>query len=245
MDKTLTLWDIDGNLVNVYKYHTPTYQKAMEAVYGVRPSLEEIEENYGLPASEVVAEPIRKFGIDESVIQEGIGDVLSRYSEQLEEGIKASSEKIVLPGVSELLRKINSLGIPMGIVTGNIRKAGEAIINGSNLDGFFDPRINSYGDHASYRHEIVRDAINRTRRFSLIEESAQVYVFGDTPADVEAAKENDCISIAVIKNSNELDSSPGGESYSKRKEALKKSDPDFLFDDYTNLGEILVAMGIK
>ena len=31
--RILTLWDIDGTLLNIYKYHTPAYQK------GIRTSL--------------------------------------------------------------------------------------------------------------------------------------------------------------------------------------------------------------
>jgi len=75
MKEILTLWDIDGNLVNVYRYHTPAYQKAMELVYGVKPSFEEIENNYGLPAREVVAIPVRKFGINEEIISNALPEV--------------------------------------------------------------------------------------------------------------------------------------------------------------------------
>jgi len=245
MKKILTLWDIDGNLINAYKYHTPAYQKAIKEVYGVTPTFEEIEKNYGLPAKEVVAIPVRNLGVDEEKIQEGMEKVFSIYSKQLEEGIKADSKETILPGVSALLSKVKSLHIPMGVVTGNIKQAGEALIKGSNLFGFFSPEINSYGDTAKYRHEIVSAAIKHAQKNDFIDDGAKIYVFGDTPADVEAAKKNKCISVAVIKNSNEADSSPGGESYRKRKAALEEAEPDFLFDDYTNLEEILSIIGIE
>ena len=247
MSKILTLWDIDGNLVNVYKYHTPAYQKAIEKVYGVKPSSQEIEHNYGLPAREVIAIPVRKFGINEEVIEKGIKEVFSIYSQELEKGIKITSKEseVILPGVLEFLEKIKSLNIPRGIVTGNIQKAGEAILKGSNLCDYFNSEINSYGDNVTYRYEIISTAINHARKKGFIEKDAKIYVFGDTPADVEAAKKNNCISVAVIKNSNNLDSSPGGKSYRKRKEALEKSNPDFLFDDYTNLEKMISFLKIN
>lgn len=245
MNKILTLWDIDGNLVNVYNYHTPAYQKAIEAVYGVKPTFEEIEHNYGLPAREVVSIPVRKFGIDEETIQKGIEEVFSIYSNQLEENVKTASLDVTLPGVLNFLKRIKSMNIPMGIVTGNIKKAGEAIIKGSNLYDFFNSKINSYGDKVNFRYEIVSAAINYAKEIGLADENTKIYVFGDTPADVEAAKKNNCISVAVIKNSNTEASSPGGLNYQRRRKALEESTPDFIFDDYTNLEEILVKIGIN
>ena len=245
MGKILTLWDIDGNLVNVYKYHTPAYQKAIEIVFGVKPTFQEIEHNYGLPAKEVVAIPVRKFGIKEEVIQKGIEEVFSIYSKNLEESIRiANKSNVVLPGVLDFITKLKSLNIPMGIVTGNIKKAGDAIIKGSDLYDFFDSRINSYGDKVNYRHEIVSQAIIRAKENGLIENNATIYVFGDTPADVEAAKKNGCISVAVIKNSNDSDSSPNGKNYVNRKRLLEAANPDFLFDDYTDCERILSIINI-
>lgn len=244
MKKILTLWDIDGNLVNVYKYHTPAYQKAIEIVYGVKPSFSEIEHNYGLPAREVIAIPVRAKGISEETIQKGMEHVFSIYSKRLESGIKTALKDSKLPGVLDLLEKLKSLNIPRGIVSGNIKKAGEAILAGSNLYRYFDPRINSYGDDVSYRYEIVSNAIKSARDKGIIEGDAKIYVFGDTPADVEAAKKNECVSIAVIKNSNDTSSSFGGKSYYKRKKALEKSEPDYLFDDYTDIENILSALKV-
>jgi beta-phosphoglucomutase-like phosphatase (HAD superfamily) len=79
MKDILTLWDIDGNLVNVYKYQTLAYQKAIQIVYGVRLPFQVIEENYGLPSREVVAIAVRRKGIDEEIIQERIEKTGRRY----------------------------------------------------------------------------------------------------------------------------------------------------------------------
>lgn len=246
MNNILTLWDIDGNLVNVYKYHTPAYQKAIETVFGIKLSFTEIETNYGMAAREVVAMPLRKKGVDEKRIQSGIEQVLAIYSEQLETGIKmAQKSKVILPGVLALLQKLKEKSIPMGLVTGNIKKAGEAIVKGSNLYDYFDSRVNSYGDKVTQRSKIVLNAINSAKKNGIITNNARIYVFGDTPSDIEAARENNCISVAVIKNSNSDESSLGGDSYHRRRAILLESKPDYLFDDYTNLEKILSILKIE
>ena len=239
--KILTLWDIDGTLVNVNKYHTPAYQKAIEAVYGVKLSFCEIEKNYGLPTREVIAIPLRKRGIREEIIQKKILSVFSIYSKELEEGLRNASNKseLLLPGVLSLLEKIGSQKIPMGIVTGNIKKAGEAILKGLSLDHCFNPILNSYGDTAITKSEIVLNAINSAKENNIIDDNTRIFVFGDSPAEIDAARSNNCISLAVIKDSNDLESSPGGSRYIRRKKILMRSRPDYLLDDYTDLEKIL------
>src|SRR3989344_957459 len=246
MKDILTLWDIDGTLVNVYKYHTPAYQAAIKHIYGINISASEIEQNYGLPAREVVAIPVRKLGVAEEVIQAGLDKVFSIYAQQLEKGIKTASgdETVVLPGVIRFLEMIRYLDIPRGIVTGNIKQSGEAIIRAANLNQFFDPNINSYADNTTQRKDIVAAAIKKFRENYSVHDEAKIYVLGDTPTDVEAATSNGCISVAVIKNSNEADSSPGGDSYRQRKEIMEKANPDFLIDDFTAIEKFFSRMMI-
>jgi beta-phosphoglucomutase-like phosphatase (HAD superfamily) len=242
MKDILTLWDIDGTLVNVYRHHTPAYQTAIKEVYGVSPSTHQIEKNYGLPAREVVSIPVRKLGIHARVIEAGLESVFEIYSQRLEDNVRLA-KKVVLPGVTELLERVASLGIPMGIVTGNVKRSGQAVLKGAGLEHFFNPRINSFADNANYRHEIVSAAMSRARSAGFL--ATKVYVFGDTPADVEAAHRNNCISVSVIKNSNSQDSSPGGRSYSKRKELLRNARPNYLFEDFTDVDKVIEILRIN
>lgn len=240
----LMLWDIDGNLVNIYHCHTPSYQEAIQEVYGVKPAYQDIEVNYGMPAREVIAIPVRKLNLKESIIQEKMEKVLTIYSKKLKNKIKNDSGNVLLPGVLDLLKKISSLKIPMAIVTGNIKKAGESIVNASGLNKFFISEISAYADDFHKRYEIVGDAIDKAKKKGFVKKDTKIYVFGDTPADIEAAKINNCISVAVIKNSNKSDSSPGGISYRQRKKLLIEAKPDFLFDDYTHASKILSEIGV-
>jgi phosphoglycolate phosphatase-like HAD superfamily hydrolase len=244
MKNILTCWDIDGTLVNVYRYHTPSYQQAIKKVWGVEPSFAEIEANYGLPASEVIAVPLRGYQVSEPDIQAGMEQAFALYATSLEQKIRAASanpeeQKIILPGVIALLDMLKALDIPRAIVSGNIRRSGEAVIKGAGLDSYFDPRISSYADNITERSKIVQNAIRLATENRQINSRARVFVFGDTPADIKAARECGCTSLIAIKNSNDSDSSPGGKSYLQRKELLRDAHPDFLFDDWTDMLRIL------
>ncbi len=244
MKDILTLWDIDGNLVNVYKFHTPSYQKAFEEVFGVKLSFPEIEKNYGLPSWDVISLPLIEHGIPKELIGKNMDRTLSIYALQLEKGISKASEEVVLPGVLKLLGKLSSFGVPMGIVTGNIKRSAGVILKSAGLGSYFDSRISGYGDMPVSRSEIVACAILSARKVGMISKDARIFVFGDTPSDVSAAKENGCISVAVVKNSNEPGSSPGGKAYSERKKLLEAAYPDHLLDDYTGTKKVLDILGL-
>ena len=243
MSKVLTLWDIDGTLVNVYEHHTPSYQESILQVYNIILTLEEIERNYGKPASEVVAIPVREKGLRESRIQEGLERAFSLYAQELARRIKeanSGAKSAILPGVQELLERLVLEEIPRGAVTGNIRLAGETILSTANLSQFFNPEINTYADQTTAKRAmIIKNALTNAKRIGIYNENTKVFVFGDTPSDVEAARENSCISVAVIKNSNTQESSPGGIEYEKRKKILEASNPDILLDDLTETEFIL------
>lgn len=247
MKNILNLWDIDGNMVNLYKCHNASYQKAIFEVYGKKIDFKEIESNYGVPSREVIAIPLRKIFLDEKTIQNGIKKALLIYSKQLGiEILKSDKSNLILPGVVNVLNKFKSFGIPSGIVTGNIKEAGELIIENTGLIKFFDSRINSFAEQQTTdRSQIVKNAIDLAIKNKIISKDAKIYVFGDTPTDVLAAKKNNCISIAVIKNSNDKDSSYGGQSYNKRKIALEEAGPHLLLEDYTQLDKLLDFMNLR
>lgn len=247
MENLLVLCDIDGNLVYVTKHHTLGYQKAIEEVYGIKLTFPDIEANYGRPARDCIEMPLREKGMPEEIISQNSDEVLQIYAKYLERGIRKASREsdVTLPGAIDMLKMIKSYGIPLGVVTGNIRIAGEAVLRGTSLYNLFDARINSYSDFASNRHEIVSNAIRSARELGLIDCSARVYVTGDTVHDITAARINKCISIAVIRNSNDEECSPGGRIYSQRKEILEKAQPDYLLDDYTDIEKIMSILGIE
>lgn len=246
MENILTLWDIDGNLVNVYSHHTPAYQKTFMEIFGLKTSVELIEETYGLPAWDVITNPLRKSGIDEETIKKKYSQLMDTYFKHISESMnKEDSSSIVLPGIVPLLEKLRLMDIPMGIVTGNLKRTGEAILRAGRLIEYFDHDIRSYGDVEKERAQIVKNAIESAKKKGLVNDSTKIFVFGDTPSDVKAAKANNCISIAVIKNSKEEDSSPGGEEYKKRKALLEDANPDYLVDDYTDTEQILSILSGK
>ncbi len=237
----LTLWDIDGNLVDVFDCHTAAYQKAIKAIFGISISPEEIIKNYGKPAKENIAAPLRDKGILEEELNEKMQEIFSIYYSELERNISGQMQEnsIFLPGTKHLLEAVKSKKLPMGIVTGNNRIAAEIILRKTGLIKYFDLEISGFGDSKDSRSEIVRHAILAAKEKGIIDNNPRIFVFGDTPNDIIAAKHNGCISIAVIKDKLSKDMIIGSKRFENRRNILTEMNPDFLVDDYSDTQRIM------
>ncbi len=97
----------------------------------------------------------------------------------------------LLPGVGETLLRLQARGIPMGIVTGNYRECAEAKLEDTGISMHFTAGVFTATDHAD-RTEILRKALEANR----VVPQRTLYV-GDTPWDVQAARDCGCAVFAV------------------------------------------------
>jgi phosphoglycolate phosphatase-like HAD superfamily hydrolase len=65
----------------------------------------------------------------------------------------------------------------------------------------------------------------------LADETGEVYVFGDTVHDIEAARANNAIAVAVASGFTS-------------EEALRAASPDFLFPNFSDWQGVVDALGI-
>ena len=113
-----------------------------------------------------------------------------------------------------------SSGWRLGIVTGNIEATAKAKLKYAGLLDYFDP--NGFGcgcDHPD-RVEIARIALERAGN------PKRAVLIGDTPRDVEAAKANGMVSIAVATGIFDF-------------QALEKAGADHVFEDLTDTKRLL------
>ncbi|MDQ6948963.1 MAG: haloacid dehalogenase-like hydrolase [Actinomycetota bacterium] len=102
------------------------------------------------------------------------------------------AERHVLPGVIEVLRSTSARGVRHGLATGNSRVRAEFKLKMHNLLEWFDMSMSAFGSETTERAELL--ALAASRRLlpeGPDKESASVpdpVVFGDTPADIVAAK---------------------------------------------------------
>jgi phosphoglycolate phosphatase len=102
----------------------------------------------------------------------------------------------VLPGVREVLMGLHAApGAFLGLATGNFREAARLKLERFGLYDFF--QAGGYADDSEDRAELVAIAIERLTEAGGAHGPREVYIIGDTPLDIAAAKANGARSVAV------------------------------------------------
>jgi len=143
-------------------------------------------ELYGMTDRPIVRRVLRLCGIPEAEIAARIDDVFTeiiRYFEAHRTQSSAESYE-TLPGIRELLAQFKAAGIITGLATGNMARFAWWKVEGLGLKGYF--AFGGFGDDAEERAAIIKIALGR----SPIEDGSRAWHFGDSKADVEAAKAN-------------------------------------------------------
>lgn len=117
-------------------------------------------------------------------------------------------------------RHPGSSGWKLGIVTGNIEATAKLKLKHAGLLEFFDERGFGCGCDHEDRVHIARHALERAGN------PKRAVLIGDTPNDINAAKANGMVSIAVAT---------GGFDF----QALEKTAADHVFEDLTDTGRLL------
>lgn len=135
----------------------------------------------------------------------------------------------VLPGIIETLSRKHD-GIAIGILTGNV-EAGAAIkLKHFGLATYFT--FGGFADNLRSRNDVAKRAFSEAERHLAKKlNPSDVWVIGDTPADVECARAIGANAIAVQTGWH----SP---------EELAASKPDHLFPDFTHARELWPIWGM-
>ena len=114
---------------------------------------------------------------------------MADYVEQRRGEIRARA----LPGVIEVLQRLQSRGAVLAVATGNLERIGQLKLKACGLLDYF--QFGGYSDAFEYRSDVVGAAVERIG--SVAGTEATVCVVGDTPADVLAARDHGLDVIAV------------------------------------------------
>ncbi len=96
-------------------------------------------------------------------------------------------------GAAAVLEHLAAKGAVLGVATGNLEAIGWLKLERSGLRGLF--HFGAFSDRYEYRHDIFRAAVEQAKRRTA--PSASICVVGDTPSDIQAARENGLDVIAV------------------------------------------------
>lgn len=214
MGKGMILFDIDGTLL-----HAPggraAFAQAFQEAFGWDQTADHI--NFSGATDLNV---FRGICVERGV--ESTPEMEQAFFERLAPALEirlAERPPTLFPNVGNLL-EILSKGRKMGLVTGNIEATAWAKLRYAGIDHYFG--FGGFGCTHADRAEIARQAL----KASGVERPEKVFLIGDTPSDISAAKANGFIAIAVAT---------GGFDF----QTLEKSGADFVFEDLTDTERVM------
>lgn len=214
MGKGLILFDIDGTLL-----HAPggraAFAQAFKEAFDWEQGVEHIN-FYGATDLNV----FRGICVERGV--EPTPDMERAFFERLAPALNsrlAVNPPTLFPNVENVLGEV-SKHWKLGLVTGNIEATAWAKLHHAGIAHYFD--FGGFGCTHADRAEIARQAL----KASGIQHPEKVFLIGDTPNDINAAKVNGFIAIAVAT---------GGFDF----QTLEKSGADFVFEDLTDTGRLM------
>jgi phosphoglycolate phosphatase len=188
------LFDVDGTLISTGGAGTRSWRWAFEVLHGVPADIGEHSEA-GM-TDPVVGRTTFREVIGREPTDHELARLMAGYLERLPVEVSASERYRVLAGVDELLPRLQAAGMLLGIVTGALEAAAHIKLARGGLDRFFT--FGGYGSDSDDRSELTRIAIDRAG--AILRRTVappSVYVVGDTPRDIEAARSLGAVAVGV------------------------------------------------
>jgi len=178
------LFDIDGTLLNSRDaVHYYAFRNALKELYGFDATID------GVPVHGNT-----DIGILRAVCRlQGVSDAdfdrdLPRINQMMSAEVAARQSEIrpeLCPSIVDLLQRLHDSGKTIGVVTGNFEAIGWAKLSSAGIRKFF--HFGSFSDRTERRADIFRNGLAEVRR--RLGPQAKSHIVGDTPSDIEAAKE--------------------------------------------------------
>ena len=220
--KKLTLFDIDKTLVKSSTGHKTAFSIAFKNIYGVDTNIDIIQHS-GMTDQQIIYDVLRLNGLDDDKIKSKLDLCMKTMIGAFSNSSK-DNNVVLLDGVPELLTALEKNNVLMGLVTGNLEPIGRGKMKIANLNHFF--KVGGFGDEHINRTELVKIAIKKAEsNFDFIF-SNNIFLFGDTPQDMNAGKVAGVNSIGVTTG-----------IYSKQQ--LKNAGAVVVFNDLTNTDDVI------
>jgi len=187
------LFDIDETLVHTGGAGARSWTAAFEKLYGIPADIGE-HTSAGETDPQVAVETFRGV-LHRDPTPDELGFLYAQYLLALADEIWASKDYRVLPGAEQVLLRLGQAGVLLGIVSGAMEGAARTKLVPANLNRFFV--FGGYGSDSPDRAELTEMAIAKATRLHSQLTAAQVFVVGDTPRDVEAARAAGAVSVGV------------------------------------------------
>lgn len=189
----VVLFDVDETLVHTGGSGARSWMAAFQKLYGI-PADIGAHTSAGETDPQVARETFKGvLGRDPQAHE--LAMLYAQYLLHLADDIWTSKDYRVLPGVESTLGKLIQAGVTIGLVSGAMEGAARTKLMPANLNRHFI--FGAYGSDSPDRPELVKIAIEGAGRIFDDLKATQVYVVGDTPLDISAAKAAGAVSVGV------------------------------------------------
>jgi phosphoglycolate phosphatase len=213
------LFDIDGTLIRrAGPHHREALVEAIRRTAGVETTTEGVPVA-GMLDHTILRAMMTRAGMKPAAIRKALPRVMdAAQSIYLETSPRL--ERKVCPGVRRLLSSLRKRGAVIGLVTGNLSRIGWRKMERAGLRPYF--RYGAFAELAKDRAGLVRIAVRQARRERWIGRESSIWLIGDHPNDVLAAKANGIRVLAVATGIIGIDE-------------LRSHNPDLLLPDLRSL----------
>ena len=187
----LILWDVDGTLVSAGRAARDAFYDAIGAVLGREASDTGGVQMSGKTDPQIALEILATIAVSEPQAREHLPAILRALEENLEAAVDAiRADGRVMPGAEEVLRRLHETpGVIQTVLSGNLRANARLKLAAFGLDRWLDLDAGAYGSDAEDRVALVPIALEHVRRSSgRAFDPREVWVIGDTPRDMDAAR---------------------------------------------------------
>ncbi len=187
----LLLFDVDGTLIGGSRAGQVAYAEAIRHCFGVEVDPDE-RFTAGRTDLSIMQELLARKGV--STNRMALDRLAWAYMASLEQTV-LRDPGAVLPGVRTLLDGLSRRGeIFLGLGTGNLEGAARIKLRFHGLESYFS--TGGFGSDSVERSDLIAAGIRKAEeRHGAVFD--RIAVIGDTPFDVEAARANGALSIAV------------------------------------------------
>jgi phosphoglycolate phosphatase len=184
MEADAFLFDIDGTLlVTRDLVHYKALNCAMREVYGVGTTIDGVA-FHGKTDLRILREALARTGVSGASFERN----LRSASEVVRREVHAHANEIavdVCSGIPEILTRLRLAGKLMGVASGNLETVGWHKIEAAGLGQFF--AFGCFSDQSEMRVDIFRQAVAEAQ--GRLGNPTEVCFVGDTPSDIQAARE--------------------------------------------------------
>lgn len=223
----LFLFDIDGTLIASGGAGEFSLRLAVRDQFGVDDDLRDIE-IAGRTDKLITLSILKKYGVEPTPGR--VTGFLDRYLSHLAQELPKRQGRL-LPGILELLDALQARPhVALALLTGNLARGAKLKLTHYGVWQYFE--FGAFADDHMDRNRLGSFAQARaTKRHGIEFPPERIFVLGDTPHDIACGRAIKAKTVAIATGQ-------------QTREQLARHEPDFLFDDLSDVAGVLAALGV-